>query len=407
MTKPNQKLRKKRVAIIGGGITGLALGYKILAQSDNYSVQLFEKESSIGTHQSGNNSGVLHCGLYYKPNSLKARLAVSGIREMTIFCEKHSINHDLCGKVVVAVDEGQCETLDALAVRGKKNGLEGLRFLSPSELKKREPCVKAEKALLVPEEGIVDYKAVMNKMAELIKKQGGEIIVGTKIDKVMERKNVTTIFAKQGSSYEVDLLINCTGLFTDRMFQTLSGNTRPLRIVPFRGEYMMIKKEYDDIVNHLVYPVPDVKYPFLGVHFTRMIGGRKEIGPNAVLAFKREGYKNTDFSLKDTYDSLSYRGLHSFLANNFSFALKEFGSSLSMASFVRKAQKIVPELNINMIEKGNAGVRAQAMNDEGELIMDFKIEKQGNQVHLLNAPSPGATASLAIAQHIIDNYINI
>lgn len=396
----------RKALIIGGGITGLAMAYKLSEMNVGYDVHLLEKEPSIGLHQSGNNSGVLHCGLYYQPGSLKANLAVKGIREMTAFCQKHNIDHDLCGKVVVATDEEQCKTLDGLASRGNQNGLSDLAFLTAAQLKKREPHVRAEKALLVPEEGIVDYKAVMHTMAKLFQENGGTISVGTQVEKIVENKGVSTVIAKNGSAYNADLLINCTGLFTDRIFKALTGRPRPLRIVPFRGEYMLIKKKYDYIVNHLIYPVPDVKYPFLGVHFTRMMNGKKEIGPNAVLAFKREGYKNTDFSWQDTVDSLSYKGLHNFLGKNFSFAMNEFGSSLSVSSFVKKAQKMVPDLKRHMIEKGNAGVRAQAMSDSGELIMDFRIERLNNQIHLLNAPSPGATASLAIAQHIIDNYIN-
>ena len=395
---------KKKIAVVGGGIIGLAIAYKL---SQAYSeVSLFEKESSLGEHQSGNNSGVLHCGLYYEPHSLKAKLAVEGIREMVKFCRDYNIPHDICGKILVATNEREGKTLNSLADRGKINGLTGLKFLTAEELKRREPYVKGEKSLLVPEEGIVDYKMVMEKMASLIRMNGGEIHTNSKIKNLEVTENEQLVLSTEDKEWEFDLVINSTGLHADRTYQKLTTKKRPLRIIPFRGEYMAIKEPYKEMVNHLVYPVPDSKYPFLGVHFTRLINGKREVGPNAVFTFKREGYKNSDFSFRDSLDSLSYTGFHKFIKNNFSFVLKEFSSSLSINAFVEKAKKLIPEINENMIEKGNAGVRAQAMDSEGRLIMDFRIERVGNQIHLLNAPSPGATASLAIANYIIEQYIN-
>ena len=397
----------KEVAIIGGGILGLAIGYQLSVSLKGYKVSLFEKEDQIGKHQSGNNSGVLHCGLYYQPGSLKANLAVDGIREMISFCKKNSINHEVCGKTVVASDDREVRFLDDLAERGEKNGLKGLKYLNTQELKQREPHVNAKKVLLVPEEGIADYGQVMQTLAEKILNAEGKIHLSTKVLGASQTKLNKILLQTDKSEKEYDLLINCSGLFSDRNYTKLTGNKSPIKIVPFRGEYMHIRDEYKHIVNHLIYPVPDPNYPFLGVHFTRMINGAKEVGPNAVLAFKREGYKNSDFSLYDSYDSLTYKGFINFISNNFDFALGEFFSSMSSKAFVKKAKKLVPDAEGYMFEKGGtAGVRAQAMDEKGDLIKDFKIERYENQIHVLNAPSPGATASLSIAKYIINNYIN-
>ena len=396
---------KKKVAIIGGGILGLAIGYKLSLKSREFDVTVFEKETEVGCHQSGKNSGVLHCGLNYEPKSLKAKLAVEGIREMILFCKQNEVNFDQCGKIVVATNHDEDKVLQNIANRGKLNGLKNLKFLNKNEINKREPNIMGLNALLVPEEGIVDYKGVMLKLVELIKLNEGEVFFNSEINNVVSKNNKTIINYKSKDN-TFDLVINCAGLHSDRVFKNLSQTKRPVRIVPFRGEYMSFKDEYKNMVNHLVYPVPNPKFPFLGVHFTRMINGDREVGPNAVLAFKREGYKNTDFSIRDSFDSLSYRGLHNFIKNNFNFALGEFSSSLSKKSFIEKAKKMMPDIDSSMLKKGGAGVRAQALDPKGNLLMDFRVEKFENQIHVLNAPSPGATASLAIANYIINNYIN-
>lgn len=396
---------KKRIAVVGGGLIGLATAYKLLLHHPELELDLFEKESGSGKHQSGRNSGVLHCGLYYQPGSLKAKLAVEGIQEMTDFCRTHEIDHEICGKIVVASTDHQLATIDELADRGKKNGLTGLSFLSAAEIKQREPNVAAKKALLVPQEGIVSYKSVMLKLVELIQQRGGRVHFNTKIETVNNRSDGSIILKAAGQELNFDRLVNCTGLYSDRTFQQFTGQKRPLRIVPFRGEYLMLKPEAAALVNHLIYPVPDINFPFLGVHFTRLVGGEREVGPNAVLAFKREGYTNRDFSLSDTLDSTTYIGLLQFMRKNFSFALGEFSSSLFMSSFIAKAKTLIPEINESMLVKGTAGVRAQAMDPQGNLIMDFRITRDQNQVHVLNAPSPGATCSLAIASYILDNYL--
>ena len=394
----------KKIAIVGGGIVGLATAYKVQKLIPTAKITLFDKEDTVGQHQSGRNSGVLHCGLYYEPGSLKSKLAVSGIRQMTDFCIENQIPHEICGKIVVASNSREELFLDNLADRGDKNGLKGLRYLSNEEMKSREPFVFAKKALLVPEEGIVDYKAVMQKLSHKILENNGEIILSTKIENAKNSNN-SVILSGNNNEWEFDLVFNCAGLHSDRNYQTLTGKKRPLRIVPFRGEYLMLKEEARKLVNHLVYPVPDPKYPFLGVHFTRLINGEREVGPNAVFAFKREGYKNTDFSLNDTIDSLTYKGFINFVSKNFNFSLNELKSSIFISSFLEKAKKLIPEIDSSMFVKGTAGVRAQAMNDNGKLLMDFNILRDGNQIHVLNAPSPGATASLAIADHIISEYL--
>ncbi len=394
----------KEIAIVGGGILGLAISYEL--SNSNYKISLFEKENTIGKHQSGNNSGVLHSGLYYQPGSLKARLAVEGIRVMTSFCKENKISYENCGKIVVATNDRESVFLDNLAQRGNQNGLIGLKFLNQQELKNREPYVLAKKTLLVPEEGIVDYKEVMSVMSDYIKNKGGKIYLNTEIKKCVETKHGKILLETEKTQNEFDLVINCAGLYADRNYRNLTNNKSPIKIVPFRGEYLQLSDRYKNIVNHLIYPVPDPQYPFLGIHFTRMINDVREVGPNAVLAFKREGYRNSDFSLKDTLDTLSYKGFINFMFKNFSFALGEFASSFSTKSFVSKAKKLIPDIEEYMFEKaGTAGVRAQALDSSGELIMDFRIERHNNQIHILNAPSPGATASLSIAKYIIEKYI--
>ena len=391
------------IAIVGGGIVGLAIGYK-LQSNRQCNVDLYEKEKQLGFHQSGRNSGVLHCGLAYKPGSLKAKLAVSGIRQMINYCKKHSINHDICGKIVVATSKQDLKLIDDLAERGKRNGLKGLKFLSDDELKQREPFVKSLKTLLVPEEGIVDYKAVMKSMSNNIISSGGNIYLSSKIEKIKKINNKMYININSSKAY--DYIINCTGLQADINYKKFSKEKRKMRIVPFRGEYYKLTEGAKKIVNHLVYPVGNPKFPFLGLHFTRMINGDREVGPNAVLAFKREGYKNSDISIKDMIDYLSYPGFLNFVRKNFIFCINEFSTSILKSSFLKKAQFLIPEITSNDIISGPAGVRAQGIDLKGNLMMDFDVIKTNNQVHILNAQSPAATCSLAIADYIIENYIN-
>ena len=391
------------IAIVGGGIVGLALGYKLSKFKGN-KVHIYEKEKEVGYHQSGRNSGVLHCGLSYKPGSLKAKLAVSGIKQMVKYCNDYKINHDVCGKIVIASNENEAKLLENTAQRGNLNGLIGLKYLSNRELKDREPFVSSYKTLLVPEEGIVDYKGVMMSMKENIINSNGKVFLDTKIEKVDENKNF--IYINNNSSISYNIIIYTTGLQSDINYKKFTNKKLNAKIVPFRGEYYTLKEHAKNLVNHLVYPVGNPKFPFLGVHFTRMINGDREVGPNAVLAFKREGYKNTDISIIEMFDYITYPGFLKFIGKNFLFSLNEFSTSLLKSSFLKKTQKLIPDISSSDIKSGPAGVRAQGIDYRGNLMMDFEIKTVKNQIHVINAPSPAATSALSIADYIIENYIN-
>ena len=390
------------IAIVGGGIVGLALGYKLSKVKGN-KVHVFEKEKEVGFHQSGRNSGVLHCGLAYKPGSLKAELAVSGIKQMINYCKENKINHDVCGKIVVASNEDEAKLLENTAKRGKLNGLKGLKYLSDNELKEREPFVSSYKSLLVPEEGIVDYMGVMLSMKQNIINSNGDVFLNSKIEKIEERKNLSYI--NNNSSVGYNIIIYTTGLQSDINYKKFTKNKLNAKIVPFRGEYYTLKDHAKKLVNHLIYPVGNPKFPFLGVHFTRMINDDREVGPNAVLAFKREGYKNSDISIYDMIDYLGYSGFLKFIGKNFTFCLNEFSTSILKSSFLKKTQKLIPEIRSKDIKSGPAGVRAQGIDSSGNLMMDFEVKTHNNQIHVINAPSPAATSALSIADHIIKNYI--
>ena len=390
------------IAIVGGGIVGLALGYKLSKVKEN-KVHVFEKEKEVGFHQSGRNSGVLHCGLAYKPGSLKAELAVSGIKQMVNYCKKYKINHDVCGKIVVASNEDEAKLLENTAKRGKLNGLKGLKYLSDNELKEREPFVSSYKSLLVPEEGIVDYMGVMLSMKQNIINSNGDVFLNSKIEKIEERKNLSYI--NNNSSVGYNIIIYTTGLQSDINYKKFTKNKLSAKIVPFRGEYYTLKDHAKKLVNHLIYPVGNPKFPFLGVHFTRMINDDREVGPNAVIAFKREGYKNSDISINDMIDYLGYSGFLKFIGKNLTFCINEFSTSILKSSFLKKTQKLIPEIRSKDIKGGPAGVRAQGIDSSGNLMMDFEVKTHNNQIHVINAPSPAATSALSIADHIINNYI--
>ena len=393
------------IAIIGGGIVGLATGVKILQSRPDLKVVIFEKENELAKHQTANNSGVIHSGLYYKPGSLKAINCINGYHELIKFCNEEDIPFELTGKVVVATRKDQLHILDTLLERGLQNGLNGTRKITLEELKEFEPYCAGVGAIHVPQTGIVDYLKVALAYGKKIEQMGGEIFTGHKVLKIDQNEALNHIDTSNGS-FKAKIVINCAGLYSDKVARLNDQSIDDVKIIPFRGEYYKLKKEKEYLVKNLIYPVPDPNFPFLGVHFTRMINGGREVGPNAVLALKREGYKNTDFSLNDTFDSLTYKGFLNFFAKNTSFAMGEFLSSLSKRAFVAKSKKLIPDLEEYMLVKGGtAGVRAQAISPKGELIMDFKIIKENNQIHILNAPSPGATASLSIAKYIIQNYI--
>jgi L-2-hydroxyglutarate oxidase len=391
-------LSKTSFILVGGGIVGLATALKLGRRFPDAPTTVLEKEEGVGRHQSGHNSGVLHCGLYYKPGSLKARLAVSGIREMVAFCQEHGIPHEVCGKLVVAVDESEVPRLRDLHERGKQNGLEGLRWLEREQMREIEPHIGGVAALRVPQEGIVDYHRVCAAMLATIQRQGGRVVTQAKVTSLLQHDGGWHVGTTAGE-FEAGFLVNCAGLHCDRVSE-LAGERREVRIVPFRGEYFKLKPERQHLVRHLIYPVPDPTFPFLGVHFTRMIHGGIEAGPNAVLAFAREGYRKTDVNAADLFDALTFSGFWRFLAKHKRMSWEELRRSFSRKLFCEALQRLVPDIRVSDLQTGGAGVRAQAMSPDGKLVQDFCLVRRRNALHVLNAPSPGATASLAIGGEI-------
>ena len=386
----------QRILIVGGGIVGLATAYRLGERYPSAGITVLEKEPAVGRHQSGHNSGVLHAGLYYKPGSTKARLAARGIRQMVEFCRRHAIPHEICGKLVVAVTPDELPRLNDLFQRGQANGLTGLELLDPPRMREIEPHVAGVAAIRVPEEGIVDYPRVCATLATLIR---GQVATNAEVRKLRPAAGGWVAHTTAGD-FEADLLINCAGLHSDRI-AALAGLKRRLRIVPFRGEYYKIKRERQYLVRNLIYPVPDPRFPFLGVHYTRLIHGGVEAGPNAVLAFAREGYRKSDINLRDLADALAYPGLWRFLARYPRMCWAELRRSFSKELFCRSLQRMVPDIRPEDLEAGGAGVRAQAVSPGGEILQDFEFARQANALHVLNAPSPAATASLAIAEEIV------
>ena len=388
----------KRVIIVGGGIVGLATALKLGRRLPGLAITILEKEDAVARHQTGNNSGVLHCGLYYKPGSVKARLAVSGIQEMIEFCREHNVPHEVCGKLVVAADESELPRLQALHERGRQNGLQGLQLLKPEEMREIEPHVGGVAALRVPQEGIVDYPSVCGVVLKKIQAQGGRVVTGAKVFGLRPTASGWLVRTTAGE-FPADYLVTCAGLHSDRVSE-LAGERREVRVVPFRGEYYKIKPDRQFLVRHLIYPVPDPQFPFLGVHFTRLIEGGIEAGPNAVLAFAREGYRKSDISLRDLADALGFSGLWRFLGRHQRMCWEELKRSFSKRLFCQALQRLVPEIRQDDLESGGAGVRAQAMSPDGTLVQDFHFVRRENALHVLNAPSPAATASLAIGEEI-------
>ena len=387
------------VAIVGGGIVGTATAMALVARP-TIRVVVLEAERALAAHQTGNNSGVIHSGLYYKPGSLKARNCVEGRQAMYRFCEEHQIPHDRCGKLVVASGTGQIPALDELERRGRANGLDGLKRLRAEELREYEPAVTGIAGLHVPDTGIVDYTAVTAAFARVVAEAGGDVWTGARVMKVA-RRNGTLVLDTTRGPVESRTLINCAGLQSDRVAR-LCGVDPGVRIVPFRGEYYELIPERQSLVRNLIYPVPDPRFPFLGVHFTRMIRGGVEAGPNAVLAFRREGYRRTSFSLRDSLDMFAYPGFWKMAARYWRMAVGEWHRSFSKRAFVVALQALIPELKDEDVHASGAGVRAQALDRGGGLLDDFRIVEAEGMVHVLNAPSPAATASISIGRTVAD-----
>jgi (S)-2-hydroxyglutarate dehydrogenase len=383
-------------AVIGGGIVGLATALKLTRLAPGRPVAVFEKESALARHQTGRNSGVIHAGLYYKPGSAKAELCVRGARELFEFCRAHAIPHERCGKLVVATHESQRPALAELFRRAQANGLVGVREVSPEEAREIEPHCTAVRALHVPETGIVDYIAVATEMAGQITAAGGSVHTGARVAALRRDGNGWALSTAQGD-FAANVLVNCGGLHADRLARS-AGAPHALRIVPFRGEYYTLRPERAALVRNLIYPVPDPRFPFLGVHFTRRIGGGIECGPNAVLALKREGYARGDFSFADSAATFSYAGFWRLALRHWKTGLGEIHRSFSRAAFARALQALVPEVEASDLLPAASGVRAQALQPDGALVDDFRIVASGRALHVLNAPSPAATASLAIGE---------
>ncbi len=385
------------VAVIGGGIVGAATARE-LSLFGGLSIVVLEAEDRLAAHQTGNNSGVIHSGLYYKPGSLKARNCVEGREALYRFCEEHAIAHERCGKLVVATNESQLPALDELERRGKANGLTGVRRIGPDEMREREPHLAGIAGLVVPETGIVDFTAVTEAYAAAVRDAGGAIKTGTRVTRCERTATGLRLETTKGA-IACRYLVNCGGLQSDRVAR-LCGVDPGVRIIPFRGEYYKIVSRSRHLVKHLIYPVPDPRFPFLGVHFTRMIHGGIEAGPNAVLAFEREGYGKGSFSLRDTLSILCYSGFWRMAARYWRMAAGEFHRSFSKHAFVAALQKLVPEITPDDVYPGGAGVRAQALDSDGRLADDFRIVEAERMVHVLNAPSPAATASISIGRTI-------
>ncbi|HTZ84120.1 MAG TPA: L-2-hydroxyglutarate oxidase [Candidatus Acidoferrales bacterium] len=388
------------VLIIGGGVVGLAVALEITRQFPRRRLLLIEKEDQVARHQSGHNSGVIHSGVYYKPGSLKARLCVAGAAAMVEFCQTHGIPHTVCGKVIVATRDDELSRLEDLRKRGEANGLTGLRLVGPDELKEIEPHASGLQALVVPSTGTTDYAVVCQRYAELITANGGKVLTGTSATAIRRSESEIVVETSSGA-FAVSALINCAGLYSDRIAR-MAGDDPGIKIIPFRGEYYDLVPERGSLVRALIYPVPDPRFPFLGVHFTRRITGKVDAGPNAVFALAREGYRHSDINGGDLLDSVTYGGFWRMAGKYWRNGVGEWHRSLSKAAFVRALQRLLPEVKESDLVPGGSGVRAQALKPDGALVDDFQFVPSGKVLHVLNVPSPAATASLMIGKTIVD-----
>jgi L-2-hydroxyglutarate oxidase LhgO len=392
--------RDSDIAIVGGGIVGLATALALSEAHPRRRLVILDKESRLATHQTGHNSGVIHSGAYYRPGSLKARLCVAGARAMKDFCTTHDITWEECGKLIVATEPGEVDRLQTIYERGMANGLKGLRVLGPEEVRELEPHCRAVQGLHVPETGIVDYTVVAARLAALVQARGAEIVTGARVTAIYRRPDGLTLETPRGG-VRARWLVNCAGLHSDRVARMM-GIRPSVQIIPFRGEYYMIRPERQALVKNLIYPVPDPEFPFLGVHFTRTIHGELEAGPNAVLAFAREGYTLGAIRPRELLATLGYRGFWNMVRRYWAMGTYELWRSISKPAFVASLQRLVPDIRSEDVERGGAGVRAQAVSPDGSLVDDFRVSVDGGAVHVVNAPSPAATASLAIGRHVAE-----
>jgi L-2-hydroxyglutarate oxidase LhgO len=386
------------IVIIGGGILGLSTAMQLLERAPQWRVAVVEKEEELATHQTGHNSGVMHSGIYYRPGSHKAQFCVAGLNNMVKFCEENEIEFQQCGKVIVALHESELGRLQDLHERGTANGVPDLEIVGPERLKEIEPHTAGVRALWAPHTGIVDFTKVATAFADKFQQAGGDIFTGAAVKKINRSTGSVALETTKGT-LQAKHLINCAGLYADKV-ASMTGENVGVRIIPFRGEYYTLRPESHHLVSGLIYPVPDPQFPFLGVHFTRNIKGHVEAGPNAVMALRREGYRKRDFSLGDTLGNLTYPGFWKMALKYWKIGMGEIYRSYSRRVFLRDLQRLLPEIQDSDLASGGSGVRAQAVAKDGSLLDDFSIIQSGDAIHVLNAPSPGATSSLAIGEHI-------
>jgi (S)-2-hydroxyglutarate dehydrogenase len=389
----------RHITIIGAGIVGLATAYNLLQRNPGLKVVVLEKEDGPARHQTGHNSGVIHSGIYYKPGSAKALNCQRGYDQLLVFCKEYGIKHDICGKVIVATKESERPLLDNIFKRGQENGLTGIRKISADETREIEPHVRAVEAIWVPQTGIIDYKAVAGKYAELIVAQGGTVRYSTKVTRIDTKSTGATVVTGHGEAMETQLVINCAGLYADKV-TALTEASIDWKVLPFRGEYYELRKDREHLVRNLIYPVPNPNFPFLGVHFTRMVNGGIEAGPNAVLAFRREGYSRWQIHLGELAETLLFPGFRKIAAKYWDDGWMEMRRSFSKKLFVKALQELIPEIREQDVHRAGAGVRAQACTRDGQLVDDFLITQRPGVINVCNAPSPAATASLAIGETI-------
>lgn len=380
--------------IVGGGAVGLATALQLITRNPALKIVVLEKEKELAFHQTGNNSGVIHSGLYYKPGSLKAQNCITGYTMLLNFCGEHDVPFELCGKVIIATEEKELPILERLFERGKENGLQNLKMLTPEEIREREPYAAGLKGIHVPQTGIVDFKRIALKYAEVFQQKGGEILLQQKVLSIRTTSH-NILVQTQDKELSGRLVINCAGLYSDKIARLTSPKV-DVKIVPFRGEYYKLRKEKEYLVKNLIYPVPDPNFPFLGVHFTRMARGGVEAGPNAILAFKREGYKKSDIDMAELAETLAWPGFRKVAARYWRTGLEEMHRSFSKAAFTKALQKMLPEIKEDDLVEGGAGVRAQACDRKGGLVDDFLILEEKQVINVCNAPSPAATSSLSI-----------